>query len=107
MTVSSGGVVLGTMNPSRKFYSARTMTTTDAGLMTINLGQVHIVVPEQSPDGSIDVRMYWKPYVALIWLGALVMFIGGGVSLTDRRLRIGVARRAQPKATGASPQPAE
>jgi len=43
------------------------------------------------------VRMYWKPYVAMIWLGALIMALGGGISLADRRLRIGVARRARPQ----------
>jgi cytochrome c-type biogenesis protein CcmF len=51
--------------------------------------------------------MYWKPYVALIWLGALLMFLGGGVSLADRRLRIGVAKRAQPRVRGPAPLPAE
>ncbi len=107
MTVRSGGVVVGVMTPSRKFYGARRMTTTDAGLMTVALGQIHIVLPEQNPNGSIDVRMYWKPYVALIWLGSLLMFFGGGASLADRRLRIGVARRAQPRASGPAPQPAE
>jgi cytochrome c-type biogenesis protein CcmF len=49
-------------------------------------------------------RLYWKPYVALIWLGALVMAIGGVLSLSDRRLRIGIARRAAPRALA---QPAE
>ena len=75
--------------------------------MTVSLGQIHIVLPEQNPNGSIDVRMYWKPYVTFIWLGALLMFIGGGLSLADRRLRIGVARRAQARGAGAAPQPAE
>ena len=107
MTIRSGGTVVGVMTPSRKFYGARKMTTTEAGLMTVSLGQIHIVLPEQNPNGSIDVRMYWKPYVTFIWLGALLMFIGGGLSLADRRLRIGVARRAQARGAGAAPQPAE
>ncbi|MDB5569054.1 MAG: cytochrome c assembly protein [Hyphomicrobiales bacterium] len=107
MTLRSDGVEIGRVNPSRKFYTSRQMTTTDAGLKTISLGQVHIVMPEQNPDGSVDVRMYWKPYVALIWLGALLMFLGGGVSLADRRLRIGVAKRAQPRVRGPAPLPAE
>jgi len=107
MTIRSGGALVGVMTPARKFYGARRMTTTEAGLMTVALGQIHIVLPEQNPNGSIDVRMYWKPYVALIWLGAVLMFIGGGASLADRRLRIGVARRAQPKTSGPAPAPAE
>ncbi len=38
--------------------------------------------------------MYYKPLVTLIWLGALAMALGGALSLSDRRLRLGVARRA-------------
>jgi cytochrome c-type biogenesis protein CcmF len=43
--------------------------------------------------------------VAFIWLGALVMAFGGGLSLSDRRLRIGIARRAVVRSL--APQPAE
>jgi len=95
MTIRRGGVEIGQIEPSRKFYRARQMTTTDAGLRTYFLGQIYVVVTEQNASGTIDVRMYWKPYVAMIWLGALIMALGGGISLADRRLRIGVARRAR------------
>jgi cytochrome c-type biogenesis protein CcmF len=65
-------------------------------------------IADQRDDGSLDIRLYWKPYVALIWIGALIMALGGLVSLSDRRLRIGIAKRAA--ARGAVPrtaQPAE
>ena len=39
-------------------------------------------------------RIWYKPLVTLIWLGALVMAFGGALSLTDRRLRVGAPRRA-------------
>jgi cytochrome c-type biogenesis protein CcmF len=51
------------------------------------------------------VRLYYKPLVLLIWLGALVMAAGGAVSLTDRRLRIGAPART--KAGPAAAVPAE
>jgi cytochrome c-type biogenesis protein CcmF len=41
------------------------------------------------------VRLYFNPLVRLIWLGAIVMALGGLLSLSDRRLRIGVPRRAR------------
>jgi cytochrome c-type biogenesis protein CcmF len=50
------------------------------------------------------VRLYHKPLVLLIWLGAVVMVIGGGLSLSDRRLRIGAPKPARSKAVL---QPAE
>ena len=50
------------------------------------------------PTAAIGLRLYYKPLVPLIWLGALVMALGGALSLTDRRLRIGSpARRARPR----------
>ena len=53
-------------------------------------------------DGAFSIRLYFNPLVRLIWLGALVMFIGGAVSLSDRRLRVGAPRRAQAKAAAVS-----
>jgi cytochrome c-type biogenesis protein CcmF len=41
------------------------------------------------------VRLYYKPLVLLIWLGAVVMVIGGGMSLSDRRLRVGAPKPAR------------
>jgi cytochrome c-type biogenesis protein CcmF len=61
---------------------------------------------EEMKDGAIDARLYWKPLVSLIWLGALVMALGGCLSVLDRRLRVGVAARAR-KALPPGVQPAE
>jgi cytochrome c-type biogenesis protein CcmF len=41
------------------------------------------------------VRAYFNPLVRFIWLGAVVMFIAGGISLSDRRLRVGAPGRAR------------
>jgi cytochrome c-type biogenesis protein CcmF len=41
------------------------------------------------------VRLYHKPLVLLIWIGAVVMMLGGGLSLSDRRLRVGAPRPAK------------
>ena len=46
-------------------------------------------------DGSIAVRLYHKPLVLLIWLGAVVMVLGGALSLSDRRLRVGAPKPAE------------
>jgi cytochrome c-type biogenesis protein CcmF len=101
--IRSGGVLIAQIHPARRFYPARQMPTTEAGIATLGLGQVYVSLSEQNPDGSLDARLYWKPYVALIWIGTLLMALGGGLSLSDRRLRIGVARRARSPAA----QPAE
>ncbi len=95
MTVREGGVVVARMEPSRRFFTARGMTTSQAGLRTFSFGHVHIVISEQTDNGALSTRIYWKPYVSLIWLGALVMALGGLLSLSDRRLRIAPGRRSR------------
>ena len=51
---------------------------------------------DELKDGSgWVVRLYFNPLVRLIWLGAIVMALGGALSLSDRRLRIGAPRRAR------------
>jgi len=56
---------------------------------------VRLEVP--NPDGSLAVRLYYKPLVLLIWLGAVVMVVGGALSLSDRRLRVGAPKPARSK----------
>ncbi|WP_445501813.1 heme lyase CcmF/NrfE family subunit [Microvirga sp. G4-2] len=104
-TIFRQGQELGTLESMKRLYVTRGMPTTEAGIMTVGLGQVYISLGEVQSDGSVGVRMYYKPLVLLIWIGALVMALGGGVSLTDRRLRIGAPARA--KASPAAAVPAE
>ena len=91
------GLVVATIDPAKRTFPVRQMTVTDAGIATLGLGQVYISLGDSHADGTLDVRMYWKPLVTAIWIGALIMALGGGLSLSDRRLRIGFARRAAPR----------
>jgi len=52
--------------------------------------------------GAYTVRFYFNPFIRLIWIGCLIMALGGLVSLSDRRLRIGAPKRAK-KSTAAVP----
>ncbi|MCC2096338.1 MAG: heme lyase CcmF/NrfE family subunit [Hyphomicrobiales bacterium] len=96
MTVREGGRIVARMQPSRRFFTARRMTTSQAGLQTFSLGHLHIVISEQDKSGALNTRVYWKPFVSLIWLGSVFMAIGGGLSMSDRRLRIAAGRRKRP-----------
>jgi cytochrome c-type biogenesis protein CcmF len=92
------GDFLGVMEPSRRTFPARKMATTEAALMTRRLSQLYLSLGDPDPDGSVPVRIYFKPQVTMIWLGAVVMFIGGAFSLSDRRLRVGAPRPAKARA---------
>ena len=78
---------------SKRFYPVRQMPTTEAGIKTMWLSQLYVSLGDESGDGSVVVRVWWKPLVTLIWGGSLVMMLGGFVSLLDRRLRVGAPAR--------------
>jgi cytochrome c-type biogenesis protein CcmF len=100
MSIRADGGVVATIEPARRRFAARQMATTQAGIATLNLGQLYVSVSDPAADGSIPARLYWKPLVTLIWLGACCMAFGGAISLADRRLRFGAPARAR---AGASP----
>jgi cytochrome c-type biogenesis protein CcmF len=105
LRVFRSGRELGTLESMKRLYVTRGMPTTEAGIMTVGLSQIYASLGEIQPDGSIGMRLYYKPLVLLIWLGGLVMAAGGAISLTDRRLRIGAP--AQAKRLRAASVPAE
>ncbi len=102
-TVREGGIPIGVLEPSKRNFSARQMSTNEAALMARGAGQLYLSLGDANPDGSIAIRLYYKPLVLLIWIGALVMMFGGALSLSDRRLRVGAPKPA----TKAAMQPAE
>jgi cytochrome c-type biogenesis protein CcmF len=88
--------VIGVMEPSKRTFPARAMSTTEAALLTRGVSQLYLSLGDPEVDGSIAVRLYHKPLVLLIWLGAVVMVMGGALSLSDRRLRVGAPKPARP-----------
>ncbi|GGH14000.1 cytochrome c-type biogenesis protein CycK [Alsobacter metallidurans] len=103
MVVRDGDRVIGRVEPGKRTFIARTTATSEAGLLTVGLGQIYASVAEVgAADGSAGVRLYWKPWVLLIWLGSVAMAAGGVLSLSDRRARVAApARRAVPAAVPA------
>ena len=102
-TVRWGGVPIATMEPAKRSFASRATTTTEAALLTRGFSQLYLSLGDVNDDGSVAVRLYYKPMVLLIWIGAVVMMFGGALSLSDRRLRIGAPRPAAKPAA----QPAE
>jgi cytochrome c-type biogenesis protein CcmF len=102
-TVRRGGLPIATMEPAKRSFESRATTTTDAALLTRGFSQLYLSLGDVNDDGSVAVRLYYKPLVLLIWIGAIVMMLGGTLSLSDRRLRIGAPRPAAKLAV----QPAE
>ena len=96
--VTRNGQFVTELDPSKREFSVERSATTEAGIHVSWRGDLYAVLGDQLKDGAYSVRLYFNPLVRLIWLGALVMFFGGAVSLSDRRLRVGAPKRAQAKA---------
>ncbi|MFT0861569.1 heme lyase CcmF/NrfE family subunit [Ancylobacter sp. G4_0304] len=94
-TVRHGGVDEGTIESAKRLFTARNMPTTEAGIRTMGFSQLYVSLGEELPGGAIGVRAYWKPLVTLIWIGSVIMALGGALSLSDRRLRVGAPRPAK------------
>jgi cytochrome c-type biogenesis protein CcmF len=105
-TVSRGGVVFAEMSSAKRVFTASRTATTESGILTLGLNQLYVSVGDVSKDGGMVVRIWWKPFILCIWLGALIMAIGGFVSLSDRRLRVGAPSRKTKPARPAM-EPAE
>ena len=90
-----GGDEVGQVETGKRFYPSRKMAVTESGLLTVGASQVYASLGEIGQDGGVGLRLYYKPLVLLIWLGAVVMAVGGGLSLTDRRMRVGVPAKAK------------
>jgi cytochrome c-type biogenesis protein CcmF len=93
--VTESGQSKGAIETSKRIHTGREMPTTEAGIVTFGLGQLYASVNEILPDGKVSIRFYWKPLVTLIWGGALVMALGGALSLSDRRVRLAAAVKSR------------
>ncbi|SCB14456.1 heme lyase CcmF/NrfE family subunit [Rhizobium hainanense] len=103
-TVSRGGVAFAEMSSSKRVFTASRTATTESGILTLGLNQLYVSVGDASKDGGMVVRIWWKPFILCIWMGALVMAVGGFVSLSDRRLRVGApSRKAKPVSPAMEP----
>jgi cytochrome c-type biogenesis protein CcmF len=93
--VALDGRPIATMTPSKRNFTTRGATTTEAALLTRGVSQLYISLGDVAGDGTIAVRIYHKPFVLLIWFGPVLMAFGGLLSLSDRRLRVGVPKPAK------------
>ena len=92
--VTEAGREVATLVSEKRTFQPSGMPTTEVGLLQTLLGDVYVVMGDETADGARAMRMYFNPLVNLIWVGALIMFFGGMLSLTDRRYRVGAPKRA-------------
>lgn len=92
------------LRPEKRFYPVQNMPTTEAGIHSTLSRDLYIALGDDRAGQVWAIHTYVKPYVAWIWIGTIVMALGGCLSLSDRRYRI--AATARPK-RAPNAQPAE
>ncbi len=93
-TARRDGNAFARLESAKRIYAVRQMPTTEAAIYTFWTGDLYVVIGDGSEQGR-TVRAYYNPFAPFIWIGAVIMFLGGAVSLTDRRYRIGAPKRAR------------
>ncbi len=93
--VNDGEAQLATLFAERRYYPVRRTQTTEAGIYTNLLSNVYLAIGERNGANEWAVRAYYHPLAPWIWFGPMIMALGGFISLSDRRFRVGAPRRAQ------------
>jgi cytochrome c-type biogenesis protein CcmF len=86
----------------RRFFPVSQTVTTLAGIGTGLFGNTYISIGDENASGGLVVRMWDHPFVDWIWGGVFLMAVGGMLSLSDRKVRIGVALPARAPAIAAA-----
>ncbi|CTQ50923.1 heme lyase CcmF/NrfE family subunit [Jannaschia donghaensis] len=95
LTAYEDGSELGHLFPEKRIYPVAQMPTTEAGIDSGITRDVYAVIGDAQTGGGWAVRVYIKPFANWIWGGAIIMALGGVVSLTDRRYRVAAGARRQ------------
>ena len=86
------GKLVATLKPEKRFYPVQRMPTTEAGINSTLTRDLYIALGDAQVDGW-TIRTYVKPFAVWIWIGCMVMAMGGILSMSDRRLRIASTSR--------------
>jgi cytochrome c-type biogenesis protein CcmF len=98
--VRNGGDYVGTVRPQKRQYQVQKSWMTEAGILPLWNKDLFVALGDPIGQDSWSVRVQYKPMIRFIWLGALVMALGGIVAASDRRYRVPAAA-SEPRKTGA------
>jgi cytochrome c-type biogenesis protein CcmF len=110
INVSREGSTLATLHPQKRIYTRNQQPQTESAIDPGLFRDIYVALGEPvGTDGAWAVRIYIKPFVRWIWLGALFMMLGGFIAAADRRFRVvperADNRRNEPERSRATPSP--
>jgi cytochrome c-type biogenesis protein CcmF len=103
VTVTRGGKPLTVMHPEKRRYWVQQQTTTNSAIETHGGSNILVGLGDNLGAGRWSLRVQIRPLVNLLWLGALIMAVGGGLAASDRRYRTAKEVPAEEPVTGSAP----
>jgi cytochrome c-type biogenesis protein CcmF len=79
----AGGAVVKVL-PEARFFWTPPQETAESALLTRWNGQLYAVLGQEAADGRWQLRLWWKPFVTLIWLGGILVALGGVLAIIGR-----------------------
>ena len=92
LKVSKNGNYFTTLKPEKRRYRVSDQLMTEAAIEPGFFGDLYISLAQPLENGAWAIKVYYKPFVRWIWLGALIMALGGLLAISDKRYR---ARRSK------------
>jgi len=86
--VTRGGEEVTVLKPEKRTYLVQTKPMTEAGIDPGFTRDIYVSLGEALGGGDWSLRLYYKPFVRWIWLGGILIALGGLLAATDRRYRI-------------------
>ncbi|HSE24798.1 MAG TPA: cytochrome c-type biogenesis CcmF C-terminal domain-containing protein, partial [Pyrinomonadaceae bacterium] len=106
MIISRKGTEIERMYPEKRNYTASGSVMTETAIDSGLFRDLYISLGEPVEGGAWSVRVYYKPFVGWIWGGAVLMAIGGGIALSDRRYAFAARKQRQSSETKSEKVPA-
>ncbi|AUH63948.1 heme lyase CcmF/NrfE family subunit [Paracoccus zhejiangensis] len=96
IAIAKDGREITTLYPEKRVYPVQAMPTTEAAIDNGIFRDIYVVIGDAQAGGGWAVRSYVKPFANWIWLGSILMALGGLISLSDRRYRVAAGARKAP-----------
>lgn len=95
--VMKDGKDLGLLEPEARIYLTPPMPTTEAAILSTFTGDLFVVIGEANNEAYNEwaIRLYYKPLQIWLWFGVAIMVLGGLISLSDRRFRMGTPQQKE------------
>ena len=94
--MTRGGALVAVLRPEKRNYPVAGMPTTEAAIDFGFTRDLYLVLGDRQKNGGWSIRSYIEPFANWLWGGALLMALGGGLSLSDRRYRVAAGARRVP-----------